>query len=81
MQQIDGQLLSLEQDIKNANGVKQLVLEQLVRDNLITKDQSLEYIENWQVIMVKRSWFQQWWLKYGAGKPDGYIYNYVKFVK
>ncbi len=81
MAHIDNGLLELPGDTKNANIVKEVVLDQLLRDNLITKEQFLEYTENWQVIVIKRSWFKKWWDKYASGTADNYVYNIVKFNK
>lgn len=78
MGQIDSMLLSMEEYTKNANQVKDLVLEQLVRDGVITEQTALDYAEQWQVIVVKPSWFERWAKKFNKSET-GYTYKFVKF--
>ena len=53
MAQIDNMLISLEEYTLNANQVKDLVLERLENDGLITNQNALDYAEKWQIIIIK----------------------------
>lgn len=71
-------LIEIKEYHSNANMVKDLILERLTIDKLITDDQAVEYAEKWQVIIFKKNWFQRWTNKFSKG-GDGYIYKYVRF--
>ena len=78
MAQIDNMLISLEEYTLNANQVKDLVLERLLKDGLITDEQSCLYAENWQVIIIKSNWFERWCEKFGIKKGQ-YKFKFVNF--
>lgn len=78
MAQIDSMLVSLEEYTLNANQVKDLVLERLEKDGLITDEQANFYAENWQVIIIKSNWFERWGEKFGI-KKDSYKFKFVNF--
>lgn len=75
---IDQQLLELPNDTDNANSVKEIVINRLLVDGVITDEQALEYADKWQVIVIKRSWFKRWMQAFNKTK-DGYQYKFVKF--
>ena len=79
MAAVDSMLLTLEDDIKNANTVKELVIERLVKDKVITSQQAEEYADKWQVIIIKPSWFERWMEKLNIKTPNRYRFKYVKF--
>lgn len=78
MATIDSRLLSMEEDTLNANQVKDLVIERLYKDKLISYEQSMLYAENWQVIVIKANWFTRWSEKFGI-KNNSYKYKLVNF--
>ena len=80
MAQIDGMLLEIENYTNNANKVKEAVLERLLSDKVITEGQLRYYSENWQIIIIKQSWFKKWMSAF-AKKETGaeYQFKYVKF--
>jgi hypothetical protein len=78
MAQIDNTLLSLEELTLNANQVKDLVLERLQNDGLITNQNALDYAEKWQIIIIKSNWFERW-LKRFKKEKNVYIYKIVRF--
>lgn len=78
MAQIDSMLLSMEEHTLNANQVKDLVLERLLKDEIITEQTAFDYSEKWQVIVVKSNWFERWCENFGI-KKGGYKYKFVKF--
>lgn len=87
MAQIDSVLLNMESTIKNADVVKEMVLDRLQKEGLISEEQKTEFCEKWQVIVVKRSWYKTWWKKFFSTDDDGisdeqgreYQYKLVKF--
>ncbi len=79
MAAVDSMLLTLEDDIKNANTVKELVIERLTKDKVITSQQAEEYEDEWQVIIIKPSWFERWMKKLNIKTPNSYRFKYVKF--
>jgi len=79
MAAIDSMLLSLEGDIKNANTVKDLVVQRLLDDKVITDQQAEDYADKWQVIIIKPSWFERWMEKLNIKTPNSYRFKYVKF--
>jgi hypothetical protein len=79
MAAVDSMLLSLEGDIKNANTVKDLVIQRLLDDKVITDQQAEDYADKWQVIIIKPSWFERWMEKLNIKTPNSYQFKYVKF--
>jgi len=81
MAQIDSQLVEMESLTKDANAAKELTIQRLLKDGLITEEKAKEYYEKWQIIVIKRSWFQRWFNKFfGDGEnADGYSFKLVKF--
>lgn len=73
---VEQQLAELEGDTKNANMVKEMVLQQLLKDNHIAETVYSEYSTYWNIIITKRSWFN----KLFALKKikDSWVYNYIK---
>ncbi len=71
---IEGQLISIEGDIQNANVVKDMILRQLGQDKVITDAQYEEYSENWRVLIYKKSWFH----KIKAKDGNGWMYKFIK---
>jgi hypothetical protein len=78
MAQIDSMLVSMEQDTQNANQVKDLILERLLKDNLITDAIAEQYATDWQVIILNTNWFTRWSNKFKF-KENTYKYRYVRF--
>jgi hypothetical protein len=79
MAAVDSMLLTLEEDIKNANAVKDLVIQRLLDDKVITDQQAEDYADKWQVIIIKPSWFESWMEKLNIKTPNSYRFKYVKF--
>jgi hypothetical protein len=67
-----------EADTLNANAVKEIVLNRLVTEKIITKKQGEDFTYKWQVIIVKPSWFKRWASKLKITDDEG-IYKIVKF--
>jgi hypothetical protein len=79
MAAVDSMLLTLEEDIKNANTVKDLVIQRLVDDKVLTDQQAYDYADKWQVIIIKPSWFERWMEKLNIKTPNNYRFKYVRF--
>ena len=79
MAALDSMVLSLEEDIKNENTVKDLVIQRLVNDKVITDQQAGDYADKWQVIIIKPTWFERWMVKLNIKTPNNYRYKYVRF--
>jgi len=78
MAQIDGMLMELDSLTENANKVKDIVLERLLYDKIITAEQLDEYSEKWQMIVIKSNWFKKWMNKYSKNE-ERYFYKFVRF--
>ena len=76
--QIDSTLSNIEELTQNANSVKELVLTTLLNNKIITEEIAKEYFENYQVIIIKHSWFKQW-MDMFKKDANAYSYKYVKF--
>lgn len=86
MAQIDKMTLEMEYHVGNAQIVKNMVIDRLKKDGIITEEQSEEFLTKYQIIIIKRKWFQAWWDKFfdSAEKPqdkegNSYQYKLVKF--
>ena len=81
MAAIDNQLLDLEQDTKNANKVKDLVIVSLIKKGFISEEDGSDYAERFQVLIYKGSWFERFFNKFvknDTNKMDGYFYRVVE---
>lgn len=77
---LDSLIVDMESNLANFNAVKDIVLERLLDDNVITSEQAAEYGEKWNVIIVKPSWFKRYKDKFFKNDDDNiYIFKYVKF--
>lgn len=76
---IDQQVLSLEEDMTNYNKVKDLVVNQIVKEGYMSEEEGFEFIERCQVMVYKGSWFSRWFDKnMKSSKKDGW---YLKIVE
>ena len=76
---MDTRLITLEEDTLNANVVKELVIQKLYDNGVLDDEQAKAYIEKWQVIVYKPTWFKRWMEKFITTNKDTYRYKYVKF--
>ena len=76
---VDTLLMDMPTNIQNATMAKELVLDTLLKNKVITPIQYKEYMDEWQIIVIKRSWYKRWWDKFSKGHEDAYIYKFVKF--
>lgn len=74
----DSTLIEIPDLVANANIVKEMVLNRLEHDGVITKRQEKEYNESWQIIVIKNGWFKTWAKKWQKDESK-YSYKYLKF--
>lgn len=60
---MDQQLLELENDMSNYQKVKELILQKLVSEDLLSQDDADEFDERCQVLVYKGTWFSKWFDK------------------
>lgn len=79
---VDSILIALEENIQNANTVKEIVVGKLIDEGLLTNDEGTKFVEEFQIILVKRRWFTRWFNKLKLNSPDAnsneYEYRIVK---
>jgi len=78
---LDNQIICLDEDVLNANIIKDVVLRKLEKDKIITEKQFQEYSENYNIVIIKYSWFEKWFNKIKSKNKeakDGYFYQYIK---
>jgi hypothetical protein len=81
MAEIDGQVLTIEADTQNANKIKDVVISSLIKQGLISEEDGLDYVERFQVLIYKGSWFKRFFDKYlknDTNRMDGYFYRVVE---
>lgn len=67
---VENMLISMPEYLQNANLVKDLVLEQMYKDGVITEEVFEKYTDK-QIIIFKRSWFKR------IFTDDAWVYKYV----
>jgi len=68
---MDAQLLELETDMSNYQKVKELILQKLVAEDLLSQDDANEFDERCQVLVYKGTWFSKWFDKnVKVNKPE-----------
>lgn len=75
---MDEYLLNIEGDTKNYNKARDIVLQRLLKDKVISQEQLEEYCVNWQIIIIKPNWFQHWKNKF-TGDSEKYTMKFLKF--
>lgn len=82
MATIDGVLMGMESEMINCETIKYIILKQLRKDLHITEEIEKEFNDDWQIILVKKSWFSRLFSKLKKNDndlKDGYSYKLVKF--
>ena len=84
MAALDNQLLDLEQDTKNANKIKELVVGSLIKQGLISEEDGMDYVQRVNVMIYKGSWFERFFNKFvksNNNSIDGYFYTVVEMAE
>ena len=76
---MDSQLITLEEDTQNANLIKEAIISRLYNDRVLNEKQASTYIEKWQVVIIKPTWFKRWMERFVLTNTNSYRYKYVKF--
>jgi hypothetical protein len=76
---MDSTLITLEEDTQNANLIKDAVISRLYKDGVLNDEQASTYVEKWQVVIIKPTWFKSWMEKFILTNTNNYRYKYVKF--
>ena len=80
MKVTDSQLLNLENDSNNANAVKDLVLETLNKQQIITEKERDTFANEWHIVIIKKSWFKQVISRLSIKDRGTYSYRFVNFI-
>ena len=75
---LDSQLVNIDSDIKNAQAIKNTVIAVLLEDEIINKEEADIYHIDYQVIIIKKSWWHNWKSIFGKDAEAGYHYKFVK---
>ena len=75
---LDSQLVSIDSDIKNAQAIKNTVLEVLAKNGIINDKDVEVYYKDYQIIIIKKSWWHNWKDIFGKDADAGYHYKFVK---
>jgi len=72
--------LEIGTDIMNYNTAKNMVLHKLHEDGVLNDEQFERYVTEYQIIVVKRGWFKEWFKRFSSDKDKNeYIMKLVKF--
>ena len=74
---LDTILIDMEENIQNANKVKELVLANLIELKTITKEQATNFDNNYQVTIYKNTWFN----KLISKDKAAFFYKMIKLTK
>ena len=77
--EIEALQLEIDSYTKNANVVKELVIQRMLLDGVLTPEKAEEYGSKWQVIVFKKNWFKHWVDVFSKKEPSGWGYKFVKF--
>ena len=75
---LDSELVNIDNDIKNAQSIKNTVLEVLFADGKISEKDIELYGIKYQIIFIKRSWWNDWKDIFGKSSTPGYSYRFLK---
>ena len=75
---LDSQLVNICSDIKNAQAIKNTVIGVLLNNEIISEENAEVYHRDYQIIMIKKSWWHNWKDIFGKDAEAGYHYKFVK---
>tara|TARA_B110000971_G_scaffold129771_1_gene132744 strand:- start:396 stop:638 length:243 start_codon:yes stop_codon:yes gene_type:complete len=75
---LDSELVNIDADIKNAQAIKDTVLNVLRKNNSISDEDLEMYHTDYQIIIIKKSWWLNWKNIFGKNANGGYHYRFVK---
>ena len=75
--------VDIETHVKNAEVVKEMVIGCLVQEGHINQETAEKFLAEWNVVVIKNSWYSRWWQKLtnksNGDTEDRYRYKIVKF--
>ena len=78
MKVLDSELVDIDSNIKNAQTIKDTVLNVLCKNNSISDEDWEMYRTDYQIIIIKKSWWRNWKEIFGNDSDSGYYYKFVK---
>ena len=75
---LDSQLVNIDSDIKNAQAIKNTVIGVLLNNEIISEENAEVYHRDYQIIIIKKSWWHNWKGIFGKDAEAGYHYKFVK---
>ena len=75
---LDTELSDMDINIKNAQTVKNTVLDLLAKNEIINDEEYQTYLSDYQIILIKKSWWINWKDIFGKDSSPGYYYRFVK---
>lgn len=78
--ELEGMLINLPESTVDANLIRDIVMKQLLADKIVTEEQFNHYLQDWQIVLFKTSWFKHWANKMFSKEEDRNVWRY-KFVK
>jgi hypothetical protein len=75
---LDSQLVNIDSDIKNAQAIKNTVIGVLLNNEIISEENAEVYHRDYQIIIIKKSWWRNWKDIFGDNSDSGYHYKFVK---
>lgn len=73
---IDSIQANLEDEVKNCETIKNIVLSQLLDDKIISKEDYEHYNSKWAFVLIKPSWYTR--IFKDVSDPKTWRYNLVK---
>ena len=75
---LDSQLVNIGSDIQNAQAIKNTVIGVLLNNEIISEENAEVYHRDYQIIIIKKSWWHNWKDIFGKDAAPGYHYKFVK---
>jgi len=77
-----GSNIDLESQIQNAQAVKELTVQAMISEGLISKEAGSAFIDQYQVIVTKKSLFKRMFSGLFKNRKENiYYYDIVKIIK
>jgi hypothetical protein len=73
---IDNVQLDLEQNVQNAEVIKTMILNTLLKDRVISEEIHTKYNTQHAVILIKESWYKSLF-----SKSENWVYKFVSIFK
>jgi polyhydroxyalkanoate synthesis regulator phasin len=78
---MDTQALALENDIPNYNKVKDLVVQKMIEEGYISREEGEEFVERCQVLIYKGNWFSRWFDKNKKSEMNSKDNYYIRIIE